>query len=67
MKVRELQIWSNIKEKRMKEDVKHILNTLIKQSLIKVDKSGIIRIHNQLQDIDRKIIEIKIEYKDTQI
>lgn len=35
--------------------------------MIKVDEDGVIRMHDQLWDIDRKFVETKIIYKDTQI
>nr|PNR31576.1 hypothetical protein PHYPA_025697 [Physcomitrium patens] len=48
-------------------NVELILNTLINQSLIKVDEDGIIRVHDQLQDMGRNIVENKMEYKYTRM
>lgn len=60
LKERALEIWSNTKEKRTKENMKYTLNTLINQLLIKIDKNRIIKIYDQLPNIGRKIIEIKL-------
>lgn len=48
LKERTLQIWTNSKDKIFKKDIEYIFNTLMNQSLIKVDKERIIRIHDQL-------------------
>ncbi|XP_024359019.1 disease resistance protein RRS1 isoform X1 [Physcomitrium patens] len=45
LKERALPIWFNIEEKRM-EDVEYSLNRLVNQSSIKIDKDGIIKVHN---------------------
>uniref|UniRef100_A0A7I3ZHU8 Disease resistance protein Roq1-like winged-helix domain-containing protein n=1 Tax=Physcomitrium patens TaxID=3218 RepID=A0A7I3ZHU8_PHYPA len=47
--------------------VEFILAILINKSLIKLDKDGIIRIHDQLYDMDRNIVKKKVEYKYLQI
>nr|PNR42079.1 hypothetical protein PHYPA_016908 [Physcomitrium patens] len=67
LKERALRIWSNIEEKRAKEDMEYTLNTLINQSLIKVHKYGVIRVHDQLRDMGRKIVETEIEYTNTRM
>lgn len=51
----------------MKDDVEYIINILILQLLIKIDKDGVMKMHDQLWDMDRKIVVMKIEYKEIQI
>lgn len=47
--------------------MEYTLNILINQSLIKVHKYGVIRVHDQLRDMGRKIVETEIEYTNTRV
>nr|XP_024393635.1 TMV resistance protein N-like [Physcomitrium patens] len=66
-KERALRIWTNSQKNIFEQDVELMLDTLINQSLVKVDKDGIIRVHDQLQDMGKSIVEKKMEYKYTRI
>nr|PNR41024.1 hypothetical protein PHYPA_018427 [Physcomitrium patens] len=48
LKERVLQIWANNQKNILKHDMESILNTLIYESLIKINNSKIIRVHDQL-------------------
>uniref|UniRef100_A0A7I4F4R3 Protein kinase domain-containing protein n=1 Tax=Physcomitrium patens TaxID=3218 RepID=A0A7I4F4R3_PHYPA len=66
-KERALEIWTNSQKNIFEQDVEFMLDILINQSLVKVDKDGIIRIHDQLQDMDKSIVKKEMEYKYTSI
>lgn len=57
-----LKIWTISQKYIIEQDTKYILDTLIYQSLIKVEKDGIIRVHDQLKDMGRNIINKEMEY-----
>lgn len=40
---------------------------LVHQSMIKIEKDRVIKVHDQLQDIGQKIVEEEKEYKDIRI
>ncbi|XP_073396919.1 uncharacterized protein [Physcomitrium patens] len=66
-KGRALRMWANSQKNIFEQDMEVILNTLIYQSLVKIDKDKIIRIHDQLQDMGRNIVEKEMEYKYTRM
>uniref|UniRef100_A0A7I4ALL1 Protein kinase domain-containing protein n=1 Tax=Physcomitrium patens TaxID=3218 RepID=A0A7I4ALL1_PHYPA len=66
-KERALRIWVNNQNNILEHEMEFTLNTLIYQSLIKLDKDGIIRVHDQLRDMSRNIVEEEMEYKYTRI
>ncbi|XP_073395652.1 uncharacterized protein [Physcomitrium patens] len=67
LKERAIRVWTRNKEMIYEEDIEYILNTLMHQSLVKVYKYGIIRMHDQPQDMGRNIVEMEMEYKDTRM
>lgn len=62
-----LQIWTHKKSGVDKQDASIVLNTLVYQSMIKIEKNGIIKVYYQLQDMGRRIVEKEKEFKDTRI
>ncbi|XP_073396597.1 uncharacterized protein [Physcomitrium patens] len=66
-KERALRMWANSQKEIFEQDMEVMLDTLIYQSLVKVDKDKIIRIHDQLQDMGRNIVEKEMEYKYTRM
>nr|PNR52465.1 hypothetical protein PHYPA_008839 [Physcomitrium patens] len=67
MKETIIQIWTNRKSGDEEQDASIILDMLVHQSMIKIEKDGVIKVHDQLQDMGRKIVEEDKEYKDTRI
>uniref|UniRef100_A0A7I4FD15 Protein kinase domain-containing protein n=1 Tax=Physcomitrium patens TaxID=3218 RepID=A0A7I4FD15_PHYPA len=67
MKETIIQIWTNKKSGVEEQDVSNVLDMLVHQSMIKVEKNGVIKVHDQLQDMGQKIVEEEKEYKDTRI
>ncbi|XP_073394101.1 uncharacterized protein [Physcomitrium patens] len=66
-KGRALRIWINNQKNILEHEIEFTLNALIYQSLIKLDKDGIIRVHDQLRDMGRNIVEEEMEYKYTRM
>uniref|UniRef100_A0A7I4CXX9 NB-ARC domain-containing protein n=1 Tax=Physcomitrium patens TaxID=3218 RepID=A0A7I4CXX9_PHYPA len=62
-----IQIWTNKQSGVEEQDGSIVLDMLVHQSMIKIEKDGVIKVHDQLQDMGRKIVEEEKEYKDTRI
>ncbi|XP_024378047.2 uncharacterized protein [Physcomitrium patens] len=67
MKETIIQIWTNKKSGVEEQDVSNVLDMLVHQSMIKIEKDRVVKVHDQLQDMGRKIVEEEKEYKDTRI
>nr|PNR52192.1 hypothetical protein PHYPA_008566 [Physcomitrium patens] len=64
MKETMIQIYTNKKSGDEEQDASIVLDMLVDKSMIKIEKDGVIKVHDHLQDMGRKIVE-KQEYKDT--
>uniref|UniRef100_A0A7I4BZK1 Protein kinase domain-containing protein n=2 Tax=Physcomitrium patens TaxID=3218 RepID=A0A7I4BZK1_PHYPA len=62
-----IQIWTNKKSRVEEQDASNVLDMLVHQSMIKIEKDGLMKVHDQLKDMDQRIVEEEKEYKDTRI
>lgn len=67
LKERALQIWTNNEDNILEEVVEIALDTLIYQSLVRIDKGWNITMHDQLWDMNQNIVESELKYKGTRI